>query len=1153
MPKNTIKNISNAFSTGGGGTNFEQQIQAMFLLSLLIEGFCPAMNEQTKQVCFQAKHLGYDTDDLVILTHRRHPEQSEGKLLCQVKHSITISEKNKTFNEVISAAWSDFNKEGFDKGKDKIALATARIAIKSQQALRYLHATAVGSIDEEHFINNVTLAEFSNSDNRTILNTMKNCITAVNSKEPTQKQLWQFCKVFILLLFDLDCYESVNRALSSSLIKCKSTADPSLVWSKIVEFASFYNQTAACINRDTIDESLLEYFSDRTDFKLPSLPVFEIDPFIPDVALVGAWNENNAYDRKIIETITGQEYGKFQSKARNLISHNTKYLQLLNGNWKVLHKEALLSQCKNQLFDDCLNRLIRAAQTVFTQTSKRVIDGAQYLSVSEGEFDNSNEIRKSLAISLCWLKKELHNLPNCNHVKFDNSCSLLVRTLLQDGEWITRGSLRDCLQYFAELSPNDFLQMIERNIIEQPQKVLSLFPRNNIGFIGQPNNIAVLLWALETLAWSPDYLVPAIGDLGLLEALTYEKTNWVNTPLNSIVSILLPWHPQTISDFEKRKNALHCLKNDDSEVYWEVITGLLPNKTSISPENPRPKYLPIIIPTEIVVTNEEIYDQYFYYLKMAVDFAKDDIEKLSDLSDQIEYMNEETLLEYLKYIDKNSLSAKEKERFIIWLNLGNHLSSLELKEGTVIFKQVEKIRLILKRIEPQNICYKYQELYLGNRLLSEQGEYISDWEKLEHEKTLAVKEIFNHFGISEAETFGKAVSNVYDVANKLGYSVSNDEMSTIINAYHLGKLSAEFYYPCITAFTHVNGPSQLLETSLGKMKTKFILETLSRIPFSMELLTVVNRLLPEESAYWEKAIMPFSIRGEDQKQLSFIVKKLIECKRYVTAVNTVGHSEFEGLLDKNQVYNLLKLAGTEESSSSEVLENYSVQKLVGWLQEQDGISLEQLSDIEFIYLPVMDSYSEIQPRALYTRLSMEPEYFCSMLELYYKRHSDEKRKNRLNKGLEDRLFRILFQFKVTPGINYDGDFSDKQFQEWIEYVKTWSTENDRYTVAMHTVGSGLSYSKLDNDKMPYTVIIDELNKADNDDIRRGYYLGVVNQRGVHWVDPEEKPELELAADYNKRANFIESKGYSRYATTLREIANHYRKEAEENILSAQEE
>ena len=69
MTKISVNKISNAFSTGGGGVNFEHQIQAMFLLSLLIEGFCPAMKEQTKRICFQAKHLGYNMDDLVVFTY----------------------------------------------------------------------------------------------------------------------------------------------------------------------------------------------------------------------------------------------------------------------------------------------------------------------------------------------------------------------------------------------------------------------------------------------------------------------------------------------------------------------------------------------------------------------------------------------------------------------------------------------------------------------------------------------------------------------------------------------------------------------------------------------------------------------------------------------------------------------------------------------------------------------------------------------------------------------------------------------------------------------------------------------------------------------------------------------------------------------------
>lgn len=199
---------------------------------------------------------------------------------------------------------------------------------------------------------------------------------------------------------------------------------------------------------------------------------------------------------------------------------------------------------------------------------------------------------------------------------------------------------------------------------------------------------------------------------------------------------------------------------------------------------------------------------------------------------------------------------------------------------------------------------------------------------------------------------------------------------------------------------------------------------------------------------------------------------------------------------------------------------------------------------------MLDEYSEVRPRALNTRLSLEPEYFCSLIELFYKERNGEKREIELNKSLSDRLYEILFQFKVIPGIDWNGNFDAKRFDYWMKTVKTWSRDNDRYEVAMHTVGSGLSYAELDEDKLPQTAIIEELNRVENEELRRGYYLGIINQRGVHWIDPEGKPELELAEDYENKANIAESRGYSRYAGILRGVADEFKREAKSNILEA---
>ena len=237
------------------------------------------------------------------------------------------------------------------------------------------------------------------------------------------------------------------------------------------------------------------------------------------------------------------------------------------------------------------------------------------------------------------------------------------------------------------------------------------------------------------------------------------------------------------------------------------------------------------------------------------------------------------------------------------------------------------------------------------------------------------------------------------------------------------------------------------------------------------------------------------------------------------------------------------------NSEKYIVEKHRDKKTIKTRLEED-IDLELRSDIEFIYLPMLDDYSEVRPRALNTRLSLEPEYFCSLIELCYKERNGEKREIELNKSLSDRLYEILFQFKVIPGIDWNGNFDAKRFDYWMKTVKTWSRDNDRYEVAMHTVGSGLSYAELDEDKLPQTAVIEELNRVENEELRRGYYLGIINQRGVHWIDPEGKPELELAEDYENRANIAESRGYSRYAGILRVIGDEFKREAKSNILEA---
>ena len=62
MEKKYKSQLSNPFSTGGGGINFEWHVQSAFVLGLIIDGYSPVINMPIDKICFQAKRYGWNTD-----------------------------------------------------------------------------------------------------------------------------------------------------------------------------------------------------------------------------------------------------------------------------------------------------------------------------------------------------------------------------------------------------------------------------------------------------------------------------------------------------------------------------------------------------------------------------------------------------------------------------------------------------------------------------------------------------------------------------------------------------------------------------------------------------------------------------------------------------------------------------------------------------------------------------------------------------------------------------------------------------------------------------------------------------------------------------------------------------------------------------------
>ena len=150
--QNSKKKLSNAFSTGNGGSNFEAHIQTLFVVLMITGGFVPILPLwPIKKIKLQGRRIGFDTDDLIVFIENP-ANNHQCKLLVQIKHTVKITDKNPVFGEVIQSAWNDFNNPTvFTQGHDAFALIIGSLSQSDIDNIRPLLERSRFAESQEEF------------------------------------------------------------------------------------------------------------------------------------------------------------------------------------------------------------------------------------------------------------------------------------------------------------------------------------------------------------------------------------------------------------------------------------------------------------------------------------------------------------------------------------------------------------------------------------------------------------------------------------------------------------------------------------------------------------------------------------------------------------------------------------------------------------------------------------------------------------------------------------------------------------------------------------------------------------------------------------------------------------------------------------------
>jgi energy-coupling factor transporter ATP-binding protein EcfA2 len=251
---NKEKNLINPASSGSLGAFFETRVQAAFVVFMLTSRISPCLPQwPIQKIKLQGRYAGFNIDDFIVFTKDESTGQ-EAKLLAQIKRSITITEENDTFKEVIQAAWTDFNNPDiFNKDADVFALIT----VVSDTNLRTILDWARHSEDENEFLYKISKGKFSSERKQNLLKAFRTQLQNANGGLAlSDHQLWVFLKHFYQLGYDLDSDSSSILQLVLSLISKSSNNDPLSIWEKILGEVQSFNPDAGTLSPLSISKEI---------------------------------------------------------------------------------------------------------------------------------------------------------------------------------------------------------------------------------------------------------------------------------------------------------------------------------------------------------------------------------------------------------------------------------------------------------------------------------------------------------------------------------------------------------------------------------------------------------------------------------------------------------------------------------------------------------------------------------------------------------------------------------------------------------------------------------------------------------------------------------------------------------------------------------
>jgi hypothetical protein len=880
------------------------------------------------------------------------------------------------------------------------------------------------------------------------------------------------------------------------------------------------------------------------------------------VLFANAWDEHKDGDRQVIEALTGKKHEDFIKELTPFLSVDDSPVRKVGSVWMIkspLDTWFLLAQ---HLTQDQLQVFKQSLLAVLTKTDPKYELEAEkrWAAAIYGKSNPySDWLRTGLVESLVLLAVFGNRSPSivstqafANHV--------VSQVFATADKWEAWASIQDATPLLAEAAPDTFMEAVEQCITKNPAMFEELMKDGNGGIFGECHHSG-LLWALEGIAWSPEYFARAVNIL--LDLANIDPGGkWGNRAINSVSDLFFPGFPQTHAKSKERLEVLERLIATNPRMVWKFATNYF-SRGSIS-ESHRFRWRD----TGGVRRGleQETNEEYREYLKGLLPLLRDLAcvrENLATSMDEFIRLPQETrekLLATLEATEPATLSKEERgllfqkiREALYWIN--SYGEEDQRVHGPGLNKMI-------KKFAPADVIERVGWLLADPwPKLPEGGlrEHEANDTRVKIAQTEAACEILDKAPIDKILEFSSTIQYQGVLGHSLAIAVKDEnEGNTILD----GILTHVTDMPVLvrgfaSGRVEIVGPGWIDE-QIKRLKTQG--------NYSAEGCAVLYFGLPEgsetwsavaahgkdvETAYWKQA-SGYS-RTSKKDDATIAVEKLLDVKRPDAALTIAGspQADIPSTLLQRLLQEVLNM--DEKKIRAGVMEEYYLGHVFNQLYQKNDLPLEEIAKLEWpfaVLLKDLKRYTS-SPTALHRTLQKDPQFFSLLVGFIYKRddHAPDPTRGHITKEMAENRARIahkvLDSWDLIPGLKDDGPFDEKELTSWVDAARKQCAKTKHVIGCDVQIGFMLAHAPVDPDgTWPHTAVRNLIELLKNETVDRHIQNEIYNSRGVttRGLSDGGKQERELAERYKKMSDAVKVK-WPRTSAMLRGIAESYEYQA----------